>query len=573
MFFAFWNLQAQQKPENFISHKVKKRETIFGITRSYNITEKQLIEYNPLLEKVGLRKRMLLRIPVYNQQIKELVVPELRIEDKSTQKYIVKSKETKWRIAYNFKITISELEALNPKIKEGLKAGQQILVPVATSLTVSQSWNSNYNYYRVRPMDGYYRIEKKIGVTQLVLDSLNPQLSELGLQAGMVLRVPGEAKGEFRIDNDLLVEKLSLLDSINKFKAVKLSILLPFKANEIEYDSIEDTQRLLQNRNLHTISAEFYSGVLLAADTLSKIGIQVKLNIFDTENSVSRLNQIINTNDLSESDAIIGPLIPSNYDFMSSKSKLMKTPKIAPLSTNSVSMRNAVFQSVTSKDFLRERMIDYLDRTLNREDNIVLVVDSINRPVERQLLKLFPKSTILRPEKNNYLMPELIDSLLVDSLPNRVILESQDFSLILSVSSQMSAQQSDLREVQLFTTYHGNAYENRSLSRKQLGDLNFTYTAGSLPQRLGTYNDFQNRYIKAFGKPPSRTAIRAYDLMMDLVLRFAYTGDLKKIDTVGEIDYEENRFLYQKQKSSFINIGYFLLQHRGLDIVELKKYN
>ena len=573
MFFAFWNLQAQQKPENFISHKVKKRETIFGITRSYNITEKQLIEYNPLLEKVGLRKRMLLRIPVYNQQIKEVVVPELTIEDKSTQKYIVKSKETKWRIAYNFKITISELEALNPKIKEGLKEGQQILVPVATSLTVSQSWNSDYNYYRVRPMDGYYRIEKKIGVTQLVLDSLNPQLSELGLQAGMVLRVPGEAKGEFRIDNDLLVEKLSLLDSINKFKAVKLSILLPFKANEIEYDSIEDTQRLLQNRNLHTISAEFYSGVLLAADTLSKIGIQVKLNIFDTENSVSRLNQIINTNDLSESDAIIGPLIPSNFDFLSSKSKLMKTPKIAPLSTNSVSMRNAVFQSVTSKDFLRKRMIDYLDRTLNREDNIVLVVDSINRPVERQLLKLFPKSTILRPEKNNYLMPELIDSLLVDSLPNRVILESQDFSLILSVSSQMSAQQSDLREVQLFTTYRGNAYENMSLSRKQLGDLNFTYTAGSLPQRLGTYNDFQNRYINAFGKPPSRTAIRAYDLMMDLVLRFAYTGDLEKIDTVGEMDYEENRFLYQKQKSSFINIGYFLLQHRGLDIVELKKYN
>jgi LysM repeat protein len=286
MFFAFWNLQAQQKPENFISHKVKKRETIFGITRSYNITEKQLIEYNPLVEKVGLRKRMLLRIPVYNQQIKEVVVPELTSEDKSTQKYIVKSKETKWRIAYNFKITISELEALNPKIKEGLKEGQQILVPVATSLTVSQSWNSDYNYYRVRPMDGYYRIEKKIGVTQLVLDSLNPQLSELGLQAGMVLRVPGEAKGEFKIDNDLLVEKLSLLDSINEFKAVKLSVLLPFKANEIEYDSIEDTQKLLKNRNLHTISAEFYSGVILAADTLSKIGIQVKLNIFDTENSV-----------------------------------------------------------------------------------------------------------------------------------------------------------------------------------------------------------------------------------------------------------------------------------------------
>ena len=68
MVFVFLALQAQQRPESFISHKVKKRETIFGITRSYNISERQLIQFNPLIEKVGLKKRMLLRIPVYKQQ-------------------------------------------------------------------------------------------------------------------------------------------------------------------------------------------------------------------------------------------------------------------------------------------------------------------------------------------------------------------------------------------------------------------------------------------------------------------------------------------------------------------------
>ena len=152
---------------------------------------------------------MLLRIPVYKQQKKE-VIDTLVDEGKGTQVYIVKPKETKWRIAYNFKITIPELEALNPKIQEGLIAGQQIKVPILSSFTPSQTWNSKYNYYTVRPKEGYYRIEKKIGVTKTVLDSLNPQISELGLQAGMVLRVPGEAKGDFRIENDLLVEKLSL---------------------------------------------------------------------------------------------------------------------------------------------------------------------------------------------------------------------------------------------------------------------------------------------------------------------------------------------------------------------------
>ena len=561
-------------PEKFLSHKVKKKETVFGITRKYNITESQLYEYNPLLKKIGLRKRMVLRIPVYPVVVEEVPEPPLEV-DQNTQAYVVKPKETKWRIAYNFQMTIPELEALNPQIKKGLKEGQEIRVPIVASTTESEtvdpSWDSNYNYYKVLPKEGYYRIEKKIGVTQKVLDSLNPNLSASGLQAGMILRVPGEAKGELKIQDDLLVGRLSLLDSLNEAHEIELALLLPFKAKTIEYDSIEDTRRLLQSRNLHTLSADFYSGVLLAVDTLSHYGVSVKLNVFDTQNSISRVNEIVDNHDFSDTDAIIGPLIPSNFDYLSTKAQVRKTPKVAPLSTNPVSLREAVYQSVTSKNFLRKRMFEYLDKTLNREDNIVLVVDSLSRPVEKELLELFPKATVLRPEKSNYLLPDLVDSLLVDTLPNKVILESQDFSLISSASSQMSAQQSELRAVQLFTTYRGNAYENPNLSRKQLGDLKFTYTTDRLPLKLGEYNHFQNHYISIFGKPPNRTAIRAYDLTMDLILRKAYSGNFKSIDKIGETDYQEHRFLYQKQNKSFENTGYFLLQHKDYEIIELKK--
>ena len=561
-------------PEKFLSHKVKKKETVFGITRKYNITESQLYEYNPLLKKIGLRKRMVLRIPVYPVVVEEVPEPPLEV-DQNTQAYVVKPKETKWRVAYNFQMTIPELEALNPQIKKGLKEGQEIRVPIVASTTESETvdptWDSNYNYYKVLPKEGYYRIEKKIGVTQKVLDSLNPNLSASGLQAGMILRVPGEAKGELKVQDDLLVGRLSLLDSLNEAHEIELALLLPFKAKTIEYDSIEDTRRLLQSRNLHTLSADFYSGVLLAVDTLSHYGVSVKLNVFDTQNSISRVNEIVDNHDFSDTDAIIGPLIPSNFDYLSTKAQVRKTPKVAPLSTNPVSLREAVYQSVTSKNFLRKRMFEYLDKTLNREDNIVLVVDSLSRPVEKELLELFPKATVLRPEKSNYLLPDLVDSLLVDTLPNKVILESQDFSLISSASSQMSAQQSELRGVQLFTTYRGNAYENPNLSRKQLGDLKFTYTTDRLPLKLGEYNHFQNHYISTFGKPPNRTAIRAYDLTMDLILRKAYSGNFKSIDKIGETDYQEHRFLYQKQNKSFENTGYFLLQHKDYEIIELKK--
>ena len=566
---------AQETPTKFISHKVKKKETIFGITRNYNITEEQLNEYNPLLEKVGLRRRMILRIPVYPKPVVAPSSPKLVKKELTTAPYIVKPKETKWRIAYNFQITIPELEALNPSIRMGLKEGQQILVPRMESITESEtantSWDSSYNYYTVLPKEGYYRIEKKIGVTKRVLDSLNPKLLEMGLQVGMVLRVPQEARGGLKIEDDLLVERISLLDSIDKKSEVSLSILLPFKSKEIVYDSIEDTRRLLQSRNLHTLSADFYAGVLLAADTLTHYGITVKLDVFDTENSITKINEIVGSHDFSKTDAIIGPLIPSNFDYLSTKTTLRDVPKVAPLSTNPVALRNAVYQSVTPKSFLRKRMFEYLDKSLNREDNIVLVVDSLNRNIEKELLAMFPKATLLRPEKSNYLLPELVDSLLVDSLPNKVILESQDFSLISSASSQMSAQLTDMRSVQLFTTYRSNAYENSNLSQKQLGDLQFTYTADRLPLKLGEYNHFQNHYIRTFGKPPNRTAVRAYDLVLDLILRKVYRGDLKSINEIGETDYQESRFLYQKENNAFQNTGYFLLQHDDFAIKELKK--
>ena len=113
---------------------------------------------------------MVLRIPVYPVVVEE--IPDSVKADDGTQAYIVKPKETKWRIAYNFQMTIPELEALNPKIREGLKEGQEIRVPVviskAESETVVLPWDSNYNYYKVLPKEGYYLIEKKIGVTRKV---------------------------------------------------------------------------------------------------------------------------------------------------------------------------------------------------------------------------------------------------------------------------------------------------------------------------------------------------------------------------------------------------------------------
>ena len=568
--FTCVSSQEKNQLETFISHKVKKKETLYSISRLYDLNIDQVIEYNPIILKRGLRKRMILRIPVFKKE--ELILRE--ISDDKFFTYEVKPKDTKWRIAYNNKITIQELERINPFIKQGLKIDQKIKIPKSDNINFSNFIDSNFNYYTVKPGEGYYSIEKKLGVSKKILDSLNPNLLEQGLLNGMVLKLPLEFTGDLKIENDLLVEKTSLIDSIDGNSEINISVLLPFRASEIEYDSIDETRKLLSERNLHTISSDFYTGIILASKDLTKYGISSKLSIYDTENKKSKIDKILREINPDSCQVIIGPLIPDNFNYISSNERIYDLPKIAPLSTRDVTIRNSVYQSVTPKEILRNKMINYLDNNLNQNDNIVIVADSINREIEYRLKDIFPSSIILRPEKNGYLLPELVDSLLVDSLPNKIILESDNFSLISGVSAQMSAQISDLRKVQLFTTYRGNVYENENLSRKHLGDLSFTFTSGHHPLNKFEFNAFQERYIKFFGKPPNREAIRAYDLTLDLVLRIIYQGKLNNsYENIGETEYQENRFWYKKtQKNGFVNTAFYLLQHKEYDIYEIKKW-
>jgi len=65
-FFLLFGLYAQaQTPERFKNHRVGKNETLNAIIEQYGISESQLLEYNPLVERVGIKRRMTLRIPIY----------------------------------------------------------------------------------------------------------------------------------------------------------------------------------------------------------------------------------------------------------------------------------------------------------------------------------------------------------------------------------------------------------------------------------------------------------------------------------------------------------------------------
>jgi hypothetical protein len=217
-------------------------------------------------------------------------------------------------------------------------------------------------------------------------------------------------------------------------------------------------------------------------------------------------------------------------------------------------------------------MYDYLEQVIDTTQHVIIVADSLNRSIEKKLRAQFPWAITLRPEKGDYILPELADSLLIDSLPNKVFLETQSFALIANALSQFNAQNSVERDVQVFTTYRSNVYDNENLSRKMLGGIQFTYPVGFKPLDYSSDRQFIQNFESEYGKPPTKESLRAHDLVMDLILRIAVAKDLESSLELGETQYRSNRFLYQPQTNdSYINSALFLLQHRGYEIFEIKE--
>jgi len=565
-FLFITSLYGQEAPERFITHKVKKKETLYGLARIYNINVDQILAFNPLVEKIGLKKKMQLKIPVY--PIVE--VPKAVALNEGLEKYLVQPKETKWRLAYRYGVTIQELETLNPQITDGLKVGQEIVVPKRLE-SETKALEEEFNYYKVKPKEGFYRIEKKLGVTEADLIMLNPTLITTGLQQGMILKIPLQKTGDLRIEDDLLIEKVRLEDSLLTNTYLQIAAFLPFKTAAIEFDSIEKTDKLLKKRNIHTIALDFYMGMEMAIAKADSLGVTTKLTVFDSQNDKAVIQSVTANHQWEGTSVVIGPLIPGNFNVAAQLEELQSIPMIAPLSSKAVKKRPNVFQSVSVMSKMRSKMMDYLDQVIDTTQNVMIIADTLNADFASKLQLKYPFASRVYQEPGGFVIPDLVDSLLIDSLPNKVIFESQDLNLAANVISLLNSQVSKDRDVQLFTTMRTSIYDNTNISRKHLGNLRFTYTSGAHPKDNVARAVFKDAFQKRFGDYPSKEAYRAYDVTLDVILRFAYQNTLF-IPSLGETDYVENRFLYEEDSpQGFQNTAFYLLQHEDYEIKEIKK--
>lgn len=108
-----------------VEHIVQPQETIYGISKQYNIDEKELIALNPQL-KDGLKIGDTIKV-------KKDSKVEL-LQDHQDNIYMVQPKETLYGLANQFNTSEEELIRLNPELKDGLREGMVIKIPSTSSI-------------------------------------------------------------------------------------------------------------------------------------------------------------------------------------------------------------------------------------------------------------------------------------------------------------------------------------------------------------------------------------------------------------------------------------------------------
>nr|WP_317047939.1 NlpC/P60 family protein [Flavobacterium crocinum] len=129
-------LAVNSNPSNAISsgtHEVAAKETLWGISKKYNVSVDDLKKANPLLETEGLKIGQQIAIPSKDVSIadksNQQSVPEIVPTDVELFRE-VKAKETKYGISKEYGVSVAELERQNPSIKRKMPIGYLLKIRV-----------------------------------------------------------------------------------------------------------------------------------------------------------------------------------------------------------------------------------------------------------------------------------------------------------------------------------------------------------------------------------------------------------------------------------------------------------
>lgn len=215
-----------------------------------------------------------------------------------------------------------------------------------------------------------------MGLSQEILEQLNPGLAESGLKAGMVLKVPKTS-----IDGvDLAaMEETRLTNQLKFFRPKSIALILPFKANTIHFDSIQSAKQQIHRDGYIRIATEFYAGVEMALDSAKRLGISTTLDVLDSEANSETVRRLIQTHDFSKYDVVLGPLTLENSNIIAQTLQSSTTAVVSPFVKFNQRTANLI-QTIPDDEWMADKLLRHAQKDSTPHQSLIISDSkSINR--------------------------------------------------------------------------------------------------------------------------------------------------------------------------------------------------
>ncbi len=535
---------------------LKPKQTIYGITKQYHISEEELRKLNPDLEsKMKIGNEIIL--PVVNitkygdstattSVITPAVNNEVKNERVSTQNentYQVQEKDNYYKLTRKFKLTQKQLFALNPTLEEtGLRPGDVIIIKGETSepeagnssakmdeSTAVQNSNmstqDDYVTYTVQSGDTVFRILNRFSVTLGQLLELNPQLAQ-GLKAGMVLKIKKLDAGYVKKTGD----------------ALNVVLMLPFG-----FDT-GDTK-------FRTLSLDFLAGAKLAIERSASKGQKLDVKVIDAGNEASFKNSLTQIN-ADNTDLIIGPFFKSSVLQVLDYVKDQKIPVVAPFANSEDLLKFGNLILVETNQLVYADRIVKEVKEVYSNQKIYVVADSdktyanyVKSNLEKELKN--PNVIIV----NNASEIQLDQNMMTgQAAPVIAILASEDDADGEAFGNRMIALSKEVGNIRSFSMFYSPIFERKL---DELSQANLVYL---MDRKIDTEGSFEkeilSEYREKYCKTPPKYAVIGFDIVNDMLSRENKKGEIFK--QINKVQTQlATKFEFEKTRNgAYVNKGY-----------------
>lgn len=499
----------------YLYHLIKKGETVYAITKKYNIDEKKLLSYNPSLTS-NLKEGEFIIVGEKKRTAYALTKDKLQKRD--TLFYTVNAGETIYSLTKKFNITQEEFLKWNPTVKGTVQLGKIVKVPSTGLSHTVETLASNKNAD-------------------------------------------------------------SLLYSKPKKTSYTVGLFLPFKLAENESINVDELARSKSGfPGTQALALDFYAGFKKAVDSLRAKDFDIALNIYDVQERDSlKIEIICQSNEFKSLDLIVGPLYPGGFKVVSAYAKTLGIPAISPLTQQSkILYNNPLTSKINPSQFtIIESLADFCIDSLMAA-NIILVNTTLKDEAYTKAFKERYNEEILkhgRALKDSLTIVKGIAGIKIAFVPgkkNTVIMLTHNPVYLQDVITQLYVY-SDKKDIVLMGFNSVANIDN--LDQDYLNGLNFHYaSAVGITEKDSIVQRFTKEYQNIYTVDPSDNYFQGFDIAMYYLQNLKLQGPnlfLNLDKTPGQGISTGFKFYRPDAETGFENRAVFIFKYSNYKVQKL----